>query len=206
MVMVVALTSAATAFAQSSTTGSGSGQSSTQQSGGATTSSANADTRPATTTVNGDTGLWFVPTGEVVPAKKSAISAYRVNFDRDQGFTDVSDWPVTFAFGAGDRAEIFGAWTLVRRIDRDVRPLFISDQTTAGGLVNEHPFVRQGWSGNQLATCGCRDQPDVAVEAAAGGARAARDDRLPTAKPKRGSEPGSWTLRSTRSSKEVNSA
>jgi outer membrane protein OmpA-like peptidoglycan-associated protein len=108
------------------------------------------DTRPATTTVNGDTGLWFVPTGEVVPAKKYAISAYRVNFDRDQGFTDVSDWPVTFAFGAGDRAEIFGAWTLVRRIDRDVRPLFISDQTTAGGLVNEHPFVRQGWSGNQL--------------------------------------------------------
>jgi outer membrane protein OmpA-like peptidoglycan-associated protein len=94
--------------------------------------------------------LWFVPTGEVVPAKKYAISAYRVNFDRDQGFTDVSDWPVTFAFGAGDRAEIFGAWTLVRRIDRDVRPLFISDQTTAGGLVNEHPFVRQGWSGNQL--------------------------------------------------------
>ena len=56
------------------------------------------DTRPATTTVNGDTGLWFVPTGEVVPAKKYAISAYRVNFDRDQGFTDVSDWPVTFAF------------------------------------------------------------------------------------------------------------
>ncbi len=108
------------------------------------------ETRPATTTVNGDTGLWFVPTGEVVPAKKYAISAYRVNFDRDQGFTDVSDWPVTFAFGAGDRAEIFGAWTLVRRIDRDVRPLFISDQTTAGGLVNEHPFVRQGWSGNQL--------------------------------------------------------
>ena len=38
----------------------------------------------------------------------------------------------------------------MRRIDRDVRPLFISDQTTAGGLVNEHPFVRQGWSGNQL--------------------------------------------------------
>src|SRR5262245_33331571 len=108
------------------------------------------DTRPATTTVNGDTGLWFVPTGEIVPAKKYAVSAYRVNFDRDQGFTDVSDWPVTFAFGAADRAEIFGAWTLVRRVDRDVRPLFIPGQTVAGGLVNEAPFVRQGWSDNQL--------------------------------------------------------
>jgi outer membrane protein OmpA-like peptidoglycan-associated protein len=108
------------------------------------------ETRPATTTTNGDTGLWFVPTGEVVPAKKYAVSVYRVNFDRDQGFTDVSDWPVTFAFGAGDRAEIFGAWTLVRRIDRDVRPLFVPTQSVAGGLVNEAPFVRQGWSDNQL--------------------------------------------------------
>jgi outer membrane protein OmpA-like peptidoglycan-associated protein len=94
--------------------------------------------------------LWFVPTGEIVPAKKYAVSVYRVNFDRDQGFTDVSDWPVTFAFGAGDRAEIFGAWTLVRRIDRDVRPLFVPTQSVAGGLVNEAPFVRQGWSDNQL--------------------------------------------------------
>ena len=108
------------------------------------------ETRPATTTTNGDTGLWFVPTGEVLPAKRWSLSAYRVNFDRDQGFTDVSDWPLTFAFGAGDRAEFFGAWTLVRRIDRDVRPLFVGDQPVAGGVVNEHPFVRQGWSDNQL--------------------------------------------------------
>jgi outer membrane protein OmpA-like peptidoglycan-associated protein len=162
ILLVVVLTGASTAFAQSSTAGS----SQPQQSGGATTSSTagsqqsgsttqptmsgDVTTRPATTTVNGDTGLWFVPTGEIVPAKKYAISAYRVNFDRDQGFTDVSDWPVTFAFGAADRAEIFGAWTLVRRIDRDVRPLFVSTEPVAGGLVNEHPFVRQGWSGNQL--------------------------------------------------------
>ena len=107
-------------------------------------------TRPATTTINGDTGLWFVPTGEVLPAKKWSLSAYRVNFDRDQGFTDVSDWPLTFGIGAGDRAEIFGAWTVVRRIDRDVRPLFVSTEPIAGGVVNEHPFVRQGWSDNQL--------------------------------------------------------
>src|SRR6476659_2910695 len=109
-----------------------------------------SETRPATTTISGDTGLWFVPTGEVLPAKKWSLSAYRVNFDRDQGFTDVSDWPVTFGAGLGDRAELFGAWTLVRRIDRDVRPLFVPSQPVAGGVVNEHPFVRQGWSDNQL--------------------------------------------------------
>ena len=108
------------------------------------------ETRPATTTTSGDTGLWFVPTGEVLPAKKWSLSAYRVNFDRDQGFTDVSDWPLTLGVGLGDRAELFGAWTLVRRIDRDVRPIFLMSQPVAGGVVNEHPFVRQGWSGNQL--------------------------------------------------------
>src|SRR6185295_1304645 len=91
-----------------------------------------SETRPATTTTNGDTGLWFVPTGEILPAKKYAVSVYRVNFDRDQGFTDVSDWPATFAFGLADRAEIFGAWTLVRRVDRDVRPLFVSTEPNAG--------------------------------------------------------------------------
>jgi outer membrane protein OmpA-like peptidoglycan-associated protein len=98
----------------------------------------------------GDTGLWFVPIGETLPARKWSASAYRVNYDYNQGFTDVSNWPLTFGFGVGDRAEVFGAWTLVRRIDRDVRPIFVPTQPEAGGVVNEYPFVRQGWSDNQL--------------------------------------------------------
>ncbi len=108
------------------------------------------ETRPATTTFAGDTGLWFVPTGEVLPAKRFSVSAYRVNFDRDQGFTDISNWPVTVGVGLGGRAEVFGAWEVVRRIDRDVRPIFVAGQRRAGGVVNEYPFVRQGWSDNQL--------------------------------------------------------
>ena len=80
--------------------------------------------RPATTTFMGDTGLWFVPTGEILPAKRWSMSAYRVNFDDQQGFTDVSNWPVTFGYGLDDRAELFGSLDPVRRIDRDVRPLF----------------------------------------------------------------------------------
>src|SRR5262245_58881076 len=50
------------------------------------------ETRPATTTFRGDTGLWMVPTGEILPDRKFSISAYRVNFDDNQGFTDISDW------------------------------------------------------------------------------------------------------------------
>ena len=60
-----------------------------------------AETRPATTTFMGDTGLWFVPTGEVLPAKRWSFSLYRVNFDYNEGFTDVSNWPITFGVGLG---------------------------------------------------------------------------------------------------------
>ncbi len=107
------------------------------------------ETRPGTTTFMGDTGLWFVPTGDVLPAGRWSVSGYRTNFDFNQGFTDVSNWPFTAAYGLGDRAELFGAWTVVRRIDRDVRPLFTGDPTS-GGLVNEYPFVSDGWSGNKV--------------------------------------------------------
>ena len=110
---------------------------------------AQLNTRKATTTADGDTGLWFVPTGEVLPARKWSFSIYRVNFDYEEGFTDISNWPVTIGVGLGDRAELFGAWHVVRRIDRDLRPIFTSD-LESGGLVNEYPFVRQGWSENQL--------------------------------------------------------
>ena len=110
-----------------------------------------SETRPATTTPAGDTGLWFVPTGEVLPARKWSFSAYRVNFDYEQGFTDVSDFPITFGVGLADRVELFGAWSVVNRIDRDARPLFFPTAAgTGGGLVNEYPFVSSGWTGNQI--------------------------------------------------------
>ena len=108
------------------------------------------ETRPATTTFMGDTGLWFVPTGDVLPARKWSFSAYRVNFDYNQGFTDVSNWPVTIGVGLGDRAELFGAFTVVNRIDRDIRPFFVPTQPKAGGIVNEYPFVNDGWTGNNV--------------------------------------------------------
>ena len=118
------------------------------------------ETRPATTTFMGDTGLWNVPTGEVLPARRWSVSAYRVNFDDNQGFSDISNWPVTFGVGLGDRAEIFGSWVLVNRIDRDVRPLFpassdpvanlVLGDPNVSGVVPQNPLARRGWSGNNL--------------------------------------------------------
>jgi outer membrane protein OmpA-like peptidoglycan-associated protein len=117
-----------------------------------TTTTDEVHTRPATTTFLGDTGLWYVPTGEVLPAKKWSLSAYRVNFDDNQGFTDVSNWPVTFGIGVKDRAEIFGSFVVVNRIDRDIRPLFINSGSLAGaaGVVPQNPLARDTWSGNHV--------------------------------------------------------
>jgi outer membrane protein OmpA-like peptidoglycan-associated protein len=104
----------------------------------------------------GDTGLWYVPTAEILPARKWSVSAYRVNFDDNQGFTDISNWPVTFGFGVRDRMELFGSFVVVNRIDRDVRPLFLATASAAqlganrraGGFVPQNPLARSAWSGN----------------------------------------------------------
>jgi len=105
------------------------------------------ETRPATTTFQGDTGLWFVPLGEVLPGGRWSASVYYTNFDRQEGFTDISAVPVTFGYGIGKRAELFASVSAVTRIDRDIRPLFIAGNE-AGGPVNDYPRVRRGWSGS----------------------------------------------------------
>lgn len=117
------------------------------------------DRRPATTTFFGDTGLWFVPTAEILPNGKWSVSGYRAGFNREEGFTNIAHFAATFGVGLGDRAELFGSWRVITRIDRDVRPLFytpcIACNTLAvgnpqsGGLTNEYPYVHSGWTGNE---------------------------------------------------------
>jgi outer membrane protein OmpA-like peptidoglycan-associated protein len=105
--------------------------------------------RFATTTSNGDTGLWFVPTAEILARGKWSASGYRVGQNYRQGFTNVGDFPLTFGYGVTNRAELFGSFKVVTRIDRDLRPLFSTDPKV-GGVVGRYPLVRQGWSGNQV--------------------------------------------------------
>ena len=108
------------------------------------------EVRPAITTYWGDTGLWFVPTAEVLKVRGWAFGAYRTELDFKQGSTDVSYYPATFAIGVGDRTEIFGALRAVTAIDRDSRPLFAPANATTGGIVNEYPLVREGWTGSNF--------------------------------------------------------
>jgi outer membrane protein OmpA-like peptidoglycan-associated protein len=109
------------------------------------------DQRPATTTVLGDTGLWFVPTGEVLKNKDFSVSGYRTNWDVHEGFSDISNFLGTFAYGMGDRAEIFGSVRVDTRIRRRYRnPLFLPSDPAAGGVVNDYPFIKQGWTGDHF--------------------------------------------------------
>ena len=81
LVIAAALTLAvaSSAAAQSSSTGTTNTQTTTGTTASTTqpttsgSTSGDVQTRPATTTFMGDTGLWYVPTGEVLPRKKWSI-------------------------------------------------------------------------------------------------------------------------------------
>src|SRR6266550_4510630 len=97
-----------------------------------------AATRPATPTFFGDTGIWYVPTGEVLGNGKWSGSVYRRGTNWIQGYTNVGDFAGTFAVGVKDRAEIFGSFLFDTRIDRDLYPLFVNDPNF-GGIIDRYP-------------------------------------------------------------------
>ncbi len=102
-----------------------------------------------TNTADGDTGLWYVPTAEILARGKWSAGVYRTGFNYREGFTAVADFPITFGIGVSKRVELFGSFKAVSRIDRDIRYVFTSDPKV-GGVVGQYPFVKQGWSGSQL--------------------------------------------------------
>jgi outer membrane protein OmpA-like peptidoglycan-associated protein len=96
------------------------------------------ETRQGSSTIFGDTGLWFVPTGETLPKGKWSGSASLVNFDRSEGFSDITDLGGAFAFGVTDRVELFGTMG-VRRIDADLAPVALNGQS-------QDYLINSGWS------------------------------------------------------------
>jgi len=109
-----------------------------------------ADTRPGSTTWFGDTGLWFVPTGEILPSGTWSISGYRANIDRAQGVTDISHFIGTVGVGIGDRVEVFGSVRADTRFKRVGRPLFDPTNPDNGGVLNEYPFITKFWNDDGL--------------------------------------------------------
>jgi peptidoglycan-associated lipoprotein len=101
--------------------------------------------RPALPTIYGDTGFWHLPTAETLPSKRMSFSLFRANWDLRQGLTDVGQIGLTGAVGLGDRAEVFASWGVVR-VDRDLRPYFVPTDDRFGGVAQDFPYMRRGWS------------------------------------------------------------
>src|SRR5438093_11133770 len=120
-----------------------------QPSSSQSTSSPDESTRPATTTFYGDTGLWYVPTAEILAHGKWSVSGYRRGTNWIQGYTNVGDFAGTFGVGLGQRAEIFGSFLFDTRIDRDIIPMFVTDPAI-GGIVDRYPRVNQPWTGDNV--------------------------------------------------------
>jgi outer membrane protein OmpA-like peptidoglycan-associated protein len=145
----LALVIASRANAQTGSSGTSTGQNTPTTPTQSSSTSTADETRPATTTFYGDTGLWYVPTAEVLPASKWSVSGYRRGTNFIQGYTNVADFAGTFGIGIADRAEVFGGFIFDTRIDRDVVPRFVSDPTF-GGIVDRYPRVHQNWTGDNL--------------------------------------------------------
>src|SRR6478672_5488830 len=137
---VLALALGASASAQTGSSRTSTGQSSTTTQTPSSSTDTAQETRPATTTFFGDTGLWFVPTAEVLGHGQWSASGYRRGTNYIQGYSNVADFAGTFAFGVSDRAEIFGSFLVDTRIDRDVRPIFLNDPAF-GGIIDRYPFA-----------------------------------------------------------------
>jgi len=96
----------------------------------------------------GDTGLWFVPTADTLLSHKASVQVFRANWDERQGLTDVNNIGLTAAFGLSDRVEVFGSWKIVR-LRRGVRdPTFVPADSVFGGVDQNFPYLRRGWSKN----------------------------------------------------------
>ena len=138
---------ASVASAQNGSSGTSTAQS---QPGASTSSSAEPQTRPATTTFLGDTGLWFVPTAEVLAHGKWSVSGYRRGTNYIQGFTNVGDFAGTFARRhQGPRRKCLApscstlaSIAICARSSSSIRPV--------GGIVDRYPRVNQGWTGDNV--------------------------------------------------------
>src|SRR5262245_23668198 len=102
------------------------------------------------TTIDGDAGLWWLPTADTNGAKKSRGSIERNSRNTGQGLMNVANFTANVSYGLTDRFDIFGAWDVVTRVDRDNQVLFVPADTERGGIDTFVPYVRERWIGNKI--------------------------------------------------------
>lgn len=107
------------------------------------------DPRPTTTTFLGDTGIWYVPTAEVLRSGAWSLGGDRRGTNYLQGSTNVADFAGSLAVGIGNRVEVFGAFLFDTRVNRNDAPVFAND-AREGGIAARYPRVNESWTGNKV--------------------------------------------------------
>ena len=108
------------------------------------------ETRPRVAiTTDGDGGLWWLPIADTNGKKKHRGSAQRNSFNTPQGQMNVANFTANVSYGLTDRLDVFGAWDVIQRVDRDNVQIFNTDPER-GGVDPRVPFARERWSGNEL--------------------------------------------------------
>ena len=94
------------------------------------------------TSTVGDVGLWFVPLADTNGRGQWRGSAARTSRNTVQGHLNVADFTAAVSYGLGDRVDVFVSWDAVARVDRDVRPLYISSDPERGGVDPDRKSTR----------------------------------------------------------------
>ena len=105
--------------------------------------------KPTTTTFLGDTGIWYVPTAEILRSGTWSVGGDRRGTNYVQGSSNVADFSGSLAVGIGPRVEVFGAFLFDTRINRNDQPVF-ADDAREGGIAARYPRVNESWTGNKV--------------------------------------------------------
>jgi outer membrane protein OmpA-like peptidoglycan-associated protein len=101
------------------------------------------------TTTDGDAGLWWLPIADTNGEKKHRGSVQRNSYNTPQGQMNVANFTANVSYGFTERLDIFGAWDIIQRVDRDNQQLFNADPDR-GGVDPRAPFASERWTGNKV--------------------------------------------------------
>jgi len=98
---------------------------------------------------DGDAGLWWVPLADTNGKRRARGSLQRNSFNTPQGQMNVANFTANVSYGLAERLDVYGAWDVITRVDRDNQALFNAD-TQRGGVDPRVPYANERWTGNKI--------------------------------------------------------
>jgi len=100
-------------------------------------------------TPDGDAGLWWVPVADTNGKGMWRGSAQRNSRNTPQGLMNIADFTANVSYGFGERFDVYAAFDVIERVDRDIATLFVPSDDDQGGIDTMRPYATQRWTGNK---------------------------------------------------------